>query len=189
MLQRHRGGTVTRLLPPIVALLLFTAPSAAQSILPDTTGIYSDRQLRQRIGFQLSQLRNIITAAEAAKAHAEVTLDHVHRKIVRDSLRAVAPQPADSLTLYYEDVPYVHAPESVVLVGQTVRLCAVTWVGTTPRLPMGQVAWQVADPDAVRVSPVAGTNCADFTALRVAWIDAGSPAAYRIAMNSIRRRR
>jgi hypothetical protein len=172
----------------LLALLLIAAPAQAQTTTPDTTGIYSDKQLRQRAAWTIGQLRNLITAAEAAKAHALVTYDHINRRIVRDSLRAVAPAP-DSLTLYYEDVPYVHAPESVVLVGHTVRLCAVIWVGTTPRLPVGRVAWQVADPDAVRVSPVAGTNCADFTALRVAWIDAGSPAAYRIAMNSIRRRR
>jgi hypothetical protein len=186
MLQRHRGGTVTRLLPPIVALLLFAAPSAAQSILPDTTGIYSDRQLRQRIGFQLSQLRNIITAAEAAKAHAEVTLDHVHRKIVRDSLRAVAPPPVDSIAMYLEDVPYISIPSLTMGVGETRRVCSIVWAGGKPRLPKEISVWGVVGP--LSIASV-GWNCAEVTALAETTLNVGSPAAYRIAMNSIRRRR
>jgi hypothetical protein len=169
----------------LLALLLIAAPAQAQVVPVDTTGIYSDRQLRQRITFQLSQLRNIIAAAEAAQAHAAVTYDHVHRRIVRDSLRAVAPIPADSLVNYMEDAPYVAVPSMTMEVGDTRRICAIAWAGGKPRMPLEQVTWESSGPLVVES---VGWNCAEVTALAVTTLNVGSPREYRQAMNSIRRR-
>jgi hypothetical protein len=137
-----------RLTFALLAALLLAAPAAAQTIQVDTTGIYSDRQLRQRITFQLSQLRNIIAAAEAAQAHAQLTYDHVHRRIVRDSLRAVAPPPPDTAPnpFGYDSSAVISYTQAVAVGGgtpyptftltyvtQRVELCRVAFYGKEMR--------------------------------------------------------
>jgi hypothetical protein len=168
----------------LVLLMLLAAPVQGQ--VADTTGIFSDKQLRQRAAWTIGQLNNLITAAEASRAHALVTYDHINRRIVRDSLRAVAPPPVDSIAMYLEDVPYVSIPSLTMGVGETRRICSIVWAGGKPRLPKDISVWSVVGP--LSIASV-GWNCAEVTALAETTLNVGSPAAYRIAMNSIRRRR
>jgi hypothetical protein len=67
-----------------VLILLAPVPSAAQE---------SDRQLRQRLAWTLSQQRNAETAQATARAHTQAAYDAVHARIVRDSIAALTPLP------------------------------------------------------------------------------------------------
>jgi hypothetical protein len=173
----------------LLALLLIAAPAQAQ--VADTTGIFSDRQLRQRITFQLAQLKNIIAAAEAAQAHAAVTYDHVHRRIVRDSLRAVAPIPADSVRIYLDGVPVgpsARIPTLELAAGEVVRVCALEWAGGRPRIPIDEVEWWTAGDTAALVVHGVSHHCAEATAMQPTTLPAAPPSEYRLALASIRRR-
>lgn len=79
-----------KLLQLLALVLLLAAPASAQV---DTTATQSDRQLRQRQTFLISQITNSIEALNASLAHARISFDAVHARITRDSLRAVTPEP------------------------------------------------------------------------------------------------
>jgi hypothetical protein len=65
-------------------LLLLAAPLGAQE---------SDRQIRQRLGWTLSQARSAATAQTAAAAHIQAAYDAINARIVRDSIAALTPLP------------------------------------------------------------------------------------------------
>lgn len=55
--------------------------------------VVTDRQLRQRVGYSLAQLRNARAAVDAAEAHVQGTWDAIHARVVADSLAELGPVP------------------------------------------------------------------------------------------------
>jgi hypothetical protein len=75
----------------VLLALVCAAPLAAQQA--DTTQTLSDRQIRQRLSFAEARTLNQISEAQALLDHIRITYAAVHARIVRDSLRALAPTP------------------------------------------------------------------------------------------------
>lgn len=91
-----RARRLTVVFGVAVAWLLFAGSAAAQEL--------SDRQLRQRITWAISQVRNRMQADSAELGHLQLVLAELNARIVRDSLRADSaivvpdPIPGDTVT-------------------------------------------------------------------------------------------
>lgn len=93
-----------------VLLLAAAAPAAAQV---DTTATLSDRQLRQRLTFAEARALNQISEAQSLLDHIRITYAAVHARIVRDSLRALAPVPPIGVPIDTTTPPVAAQPPSV----------------------------------------------------------------------------
>lgn len=101
----------------LIALLtiLCAAPVAAQE---------SDRQMRQRLSWALSQARNAATAQTTAATHLQAAYDAVHARVVADSLADLTPIDPPADTVGHHPAPLT-AP--VPVVGGTAGRTLLQW--------------------------------------------------------------
>lgn len=172
-----------RVLWVLVTLMLGAGGLVATEVVQERL---SDRQMRQRLGYSLAQIRNARAAVDAAEAHVRGTWEAMHERIVADSLadlEAVPEPPPPDTTV--EEPPPVMVDLSPVLAEEAGGVRA-TWravPGVTEYAIRGESGGQVVTHTVADTTvwspgvPEAATFCVSALGVEecVEWVRGPSP--------------